>query len=144
MSIDNITGRSIACILTLGAATSTLSKVVGHIIGHSISKYEFGINSTPLFATIGAIQQILPFIISGILRENLYQSHKYNTSRELIKKRINIIAHVISAVLLVGLTGLAAKTNLIASGLTLFGGSFLCTASLLTNFLYRKTPEYLG
>jgi hypothetical protein len=150
MSIDNIcefmeeNWFEMTCILTLGAATATASKAAVDVFGHSISKYECGINSTPLLATIGAIQQLAPFFITEFLNEDVHKKNKHNVSEKRKNIQNHIVAHVISAAVLVGLTGLAAKTHLIASGLTLFGGAVLCTSSCLTNGLYWRIMEYIN
>lgn len=117
-----------AGIPVVGAATTiALEKAVtkyGHVFQHHFQA-EFGVKNMALLGVIGAIQNIASLFLGFVLLND-------NDSRALSATKM-VIAHIITAGTLVGLTTLAAKTNLIASRLTVFAGIALVTGSLITN-----------
>jgi hypothetical protein len=110
------------------AATIAIEKAVtkyGHVFQHYQSYAQLGVKNAALLGVIGSIQTCASLFF-GIL---LFKA--YDKSAIRIAKLV--FAHTITAGTLVGLTALAAKTNLFANRLTLFAGIALLANSLIIN-----------
>ena len=117
----------------LGAISTVALEKVTTRWGHAYT--QFGIKNTALVATIGAIQNVAFFTLVSLVND------KINKKYELISLcAINL--SVGAAV--VGLTALAAKTNLIPNQLGLGAGLLLSVTNMLSVVALAAGAEHFN
>lgn len=132
---DYIVAGLLGCVPVLGAVTTiALEKVVTK---HGHSFMQMGPKNVLLLGAIGAIQNSAALIFSLLLNPFI------NDDEE--RPVITLLAgSAIAAGVVVGLTALAAKVNLISARLSLFAGGVLIVTSLTENMMTLMTAGILA
>ena len=136
MDKDNIVFLSFLGIIpAIGAATTlALDKVVTKY-GHSFM--QIGPKSALLIGTIGAVQNLaaMTFSIIILVTSKNIETHEWMAF---------FIGSTIAAGILVGVTALAARVNLISARLSLFAAAALIIKSYAENVMTLYVADELG
>ncbi len=108
-------------------AASATAKVIAQY-GHSF--IQVGPQSSLIFGVIGAVNNCASFILTLLIEKSFAEGKYLDRGTKGL-----MAANVIVVTVLVGLSALAAKVNLISSGITLAGGAVLIVTGFAGNFL---------
>lgn len=124
----------IGFVSAMGAVTTVaLDKVVTKY-GHSFM--QIGPKSVLLIGTVGAVQNLAAMILSVILILTVDEMEEHEWIAFLA-------GSTITAGILVGLTALAARVNLISARLSLFAGAALVFKSCIETFIASRVADEL-